>query len=229
LTVFPKTFFKLTTMLNQSHTSKQDTYYNRERPSIVNLIPAGPHLILDLGCASGAVGRRLLADKKAATVIGVELFPSAAQEAAQHYQDVHTGDIEEMTLPYKNHFDYVICGDILEHLKNPYAVIDKINGFLKPGGKLICSLPNIRHWQVLCNLALGGAWEYQDAGIMDRTHLRFFTRRSCHQMFRDGGLQVEQWQMLITGRKFKLINGATLGLFKEFIGTQVVTVATKPR
>jgi len=167
-------------MLNQAHISNQDTYYNRERPSIVGLVRTAPNVVLDLGYGAGAVGRRLLQEGKASIVVGVELFAAAAQEAA--------------------HFDYVLCGDILEHLKDPYSVVKKIHGWLKDDGRLVCSLPNVRHWKVLAELAFHGAWDYQDAGVMERTHLRFFTRRSCFNMLRGAGFEVEQWRMLIAGR-----------------------------
>jgi len=214
-------------MLNQAHISNQDTYYNRERPSIVGLVRTAPNAVLDLGCGAGAVGRRLLQEGKASSVVGVELFAAAAQEAARHYSAVHTGDIEEMTLPYAAHFDYVLCGDILEHLKDPYSIVKKIHGWLKDDGRLVCSLPNVRHWKVLADLAFHGAWDYQDAGVMDRTHLRFFTRRSCFNMLRGAGFEVEQWRMLIAGRRYLLLNSVTFGLFAEFLGSQIVTLARK--
>jgi len=194
-------------MLNQAHISNQDTYYNRERPSIVGLVRTAPNVVLDLGYGAGAVGRRLLQEGKASIVVGVELFAAAAQEAA--------------------HFDYVLCGDILEHLKDPYSVVKKIHGWLKDDVRLVCSLPNVRHWKVLAELAFHGAWDYQDAGVMERTHLRFFTRRSCFNMLRGAGFEVEQWRMLIAGRGYLLLNGVTFGLFAEFLGSQIVTLARK--
>jgi 2-polyprenyl-3-methyl-5-hydroxy-6-metoxy-1,4-benzoquinol methylase len=193
----------------------------------VNLIRTAPNIVLDLGCGAGAVGRKLLRDGKASQVVGVELFGAAAEEAARYYSAVHTGDIEEMTLPYTRHFDYVICGDILEHLKDPYSVVKKIPGWLKDDGRLICSLPNVRHWPVLVDLAFRGAWEYRDAGVMDRTHLRFFTRKSCSQMLRDAGFEVEHSRMLISGRKYRLLNGVTFRVFEDFFGSQVVVMARK--
>lgn len=214
-------------MLNESQTSNHDAYYNRGRPSITSLVQPGPHRILDLGCGAGVVGRKLKEAGKAADLVGVELFDSAADQAALHYTKVWRGDIEQMTLPFGPEFDYVLCGDILEHLKDPYRVIQRIHGWLKPEGVLICSLPNVRHWSVLSALVFKGAWKYREAGIMDRTHLRFFTRRSCVEMLNDGGFEVESWRPLITGRKFLLGNAITFGIFREFLGTQIVTRSKK--
>jgi O-antigen biosynthesis protein len=214
-------------MLNEAHQSNHDVYYNRSRPSIVALVKPGPNAILDLGCGAGAVGARLLQEGKAAEMVGVELFESAAKEAAKQYRQVHTGDIESMSLPYGKQFDYVLCGDILEHLKDPYTLVKRINDWLKDEGRLICSLPNIRHWGILRDLAMKGSWEYKDAGIMDRTHLRFFTRRTCFQMLNDAGFEVEQWRMFIGGRKNNLFNRITFGAFQEFLGSQIITVSVK--
>lgn len=214
-------------MLNPSQISEHAKYYNQERPALVNQVRHAPNAILDLGCGSGAVGRRLLREGKAAQVVGVELFASASAEAAQYYTTVHTGDIENMELPYSRCFDYVICGDILEHLKDPYRVVARIRDWLKDDGQLICSLPNVRHWKVLAGLAFHGAWDYQEAGVMDRTHLRFFTRRSCLKMLSDADFEVENWRMLIGGRKDVLLNRLTFGVFEEFLGPQVMAVARK--
>jgi O-antigen biosynthesis protein len=216
-------------MLNKAHSSNLDSYYNRERPSLVNLVCPGPNRILDLGCGSGAVGRKLLETGRASSVVGAELFPEAAARAAEHYEQVHTGDVELMELPYRSEFDYVICGDILEHLKDPYTIVKRIHILLKPGGCFICSVPNVRYWRILTDLAFRGAWEYSDAGIMDRTHLRFFTRRSCIQMIQNGGLVVERWGVFLGGRRYHALNAVTLGLLKEFLGTQIQVLATKPQ
>jgi 2-polyprenyl-3-methyl-5-hydroxy-6-metoxy-1,4-benzoquinol methylase len=192
------------------------------------MVCSGPNRILDLGCGSGAVGRKLLEVGKAASVVGAELFPDAAAIAAEHYEQVHTGDIESMELPYGPEFDYVICGDILEHLKDPYSVVNRIYQFIKPGGSFICSVPNVRYWKVLADLAFRGRWQYTDAGIMDRTHLRFFTRRSCFQMIQDGGFVVERWGVFLGGRRYRMLNAITLGVFREFLGTQIQVLSTKP-
>jgi 2-polyprenyl-3-methyl-5-hydroxy-6-metoxy-1,4-benzoquinol methylase len=214
-------------MLNNAHPSATDVYFNRERPSLVALVKPGPNAVLDLGCGAGAVGRKLRETGKAEEVVGVELFSLAAREAARHYTEVHSGDIEEMTLPYAKRFDYILCGDILEHLKDPYAVVNKVHGWLKDDGRFICSLPNVRYWRVLTELAFRGAWDYRDAGVMDRTHLRFFTRRSCFRMLTEANFIVERWQMLLGGRRYLLLNAVTLGLFKEFLGPQIVVLARK--
>ena len=214
-------------MLNSAHTSGTDGYYTRQRPSITSLVCPGQNHILDLGCGSGAVGRSLLDSRKAGRLVGVEIFETAAAEARKFYDQVFTGDIEQMDLPFDGSFDYVLCGDILEHLKDPYTLVRRINSWLKPGGFLICSLPNVRHWKVVADLTFRGHWNYADSGVMDKTHLRFFTRSSGVQMLRDAQFEVESCRILYWGRKYKIFDALSLGLFREFLGPQMVMRARK--
>ena len=146
---------------------------------------------------------------------------------ATAYKKVHVGDLEEMRLDYHESFDYVICGDILEHLKDPYRVVRQLVIWLKPGGSLFVCVPNVRHYHVLADLVFRGKWEYVSAGVMDRTHLRFFTASSCRQMLSDAGLEVYHEQMIIEGPKKTFFNRATCGLFSEFLGAQTFCCGRK--
>jgi 2-polyprenyl-3-methyl-5-hydroxy-6-metoxy-1,4-benzoquinol methylase len=214
-------------MLNSAYQSAADEYYNRPRPSIVSQVPEGPNIVLDIGCGAGGVGRSLIANGKAGRVVGVELFAPAAKAASEIYANVHTGDIEAMELPYESVFDYIICGDILEHLKDPAIVVAKVHRWLKDDGVFICSVPNIRHWQVLYQLAFRGAWDYVDAGVLDKTHLRFFTRRSFYRMLVEGDFAITASQMLIYSRRYQILNRITLRLFEDLLGSQLVVRARK--
>lgn len=214
-------------MINPEHTAKDDLYYNQEKPALVPLIPEGPHVVLDLGCGAGKLGRALYAKRKAVEVIGVEIYPAAAQEAAKFYKRVHQGDLENLELDYQGYFDYIICGDILEHLKDPYDQVRKIYRWLKKGGRVVASLPNVRNWRVIVDLVIYGKWEYADSGILDHTHLRFFTRKTGLKLFEDANMTVEYHQMLIRGPKKEMANLLTLGALKEFLGRQVIIVARK--
>jgi 2-polyprenyl-3-methyl-5-hydroxy-6-metoxy-1,4-benzoquinol methylase len=214
-------------MIAEAHTAAHDTYYNRDRVSIYPLVQEGANVVLDLGCGAGMVGKRLLETKRASSVTGVEIYKPAADEASKWYDRVHQGDIEQMELEYDSCFDYVICADILEHLRDPKKVVARIGDWLKPGGKLICSVPNVRNWDVLKDLILRGNWEYQDSGIMDETHLRFFTRKSFFRMLERAGFQVESYKMLLYGRRYRLVNSLSCGLLQEFLGSQVLSVSRK--
>jgi predicted TPR repeat methyltransferase len=127
---------------------------------------------------------------KAGEIWGVEKFPDAARSARDSgtFDKVFEGDLEEIIteLP-RNHFNYVIAGDILEHLVDPWAVCEKLNACLVPGGTFICSIPNIRNLSFLLALAFKGRFAYTDSGVLDRTHLRFFARKDVQEMFVNSG------------------------------------------
>lgn len=216
-------------MKNETFAAPSCQYYTQEKAFLYHLIPDGPNAILDLGCAAGRLGRKLLELKKASTVHGVEIFPEAAEEAAASYVKVHVGDIEEMELPYNQDFDVVICGDILEHLKEPRKVVARIRNWLKPGGHLICCVPNVRYWRVCRDLVCKGRWDYAGEGIMDATHLRFFTRQSLRKMLSEASFKVEyEGFNLAGGRKHELLNTVTMGALKDFLGYQIIMSARKP-
>ncbi len=202
-------------------------YYNIEKKWIVSAIPEGPHSILDLGCGTGKLGRKLLELGKADEVVGVEIYEPAAEEAAKYYSRVYREDLESLSLECQKAFDFVVCGDILEHLRNPRVILDRIGAWLRDGGILICSIPNIRYWYILWNLLFVGRWDYTEAGILDNTHLRFFTRRTFLEMLNDADFHVLTQEMWISGRKKNLANRLTLGVFKEFLGSQIIVTARR--
>jgi len=214
-------------MQNTAFIDKDSHYYVRFKWWMLPLINDGPNIVMDLGCASGVMGRKLLETGKAKEAFGVEIFESAAAEAATIYKKVHVGDIEEMQLDYNGAFDYIICGDILEHLRDPYKIVRLLSIWLKPGGSLFVCVPNVRNYRVLRSLVVHGKWEYVSAGIMDRTHLRFFTASSCKQMLVDAGFEVYHQEMIFSGPKKTFFNRATFGLFKEFLGEQTFCCGRK--
>lgn len=216
-------------MQNTAFQKKDADYYTRFKWWMLPLINDGPNAVMDLGCASGLMGRRLVEAGKAGEVVGAEIFPAAAAEAEKTYKKVYVGDVEELALDYENHFDYVICGDVLEHLKDPYQVLKKIYKWLKPGGKVLVCLPNVRNYRLLQDLVFGGKWDYVSAGVLDKTHLRFFTRSSCRRMVEEAGFGISHEQMIVTGPKKEFFNKVTFGLFQEFLAEQIFHVGEKPK
>lgn len=215
-------------MQNTAFLQKDSHYYVRLKAWMLPLIQDGPNSIMDMGCASGRMGEKLLDVGKAKEVFGVEIFESAAEEASRIYQKVFVGDIEAMDLDFKEAFDYVICGDILEHLKDPYQVVRRIYRWLKPGGCLLVCVPNVRSHRVVRDLVFKGKWEYVDAGIMDKTHMRFFTRSSCRAMIAEAGFKVYHEQMIISGPKKNGFDRMTFRLFEEFLADQLFCCGRKP-
>lgn len=170
------------------------TYYSNARDDLIEFISEPKETaikVLEVGCGMGTTLARIAALWPNAIVKGIEIVESIQKLASIHF-DVIRGDIEILNIPYEEeYFDYIICGDVLEHLHNPKNVIDKLKKYLAPTGKIVGSIPNIMHASVLIPL-LKGHLEYTDAGILDRTHIKFFTFESIVKMFYDSGMRVER-------------------------------------
>ncbi len=160
-----------------------DNYYRYARTEILELVPADSRRILDVGCAAGAFGR-LVKEKNNAEVWGIELNEEAAGEAARVLDKVLNGSIDEALpgLP-DNSFDLIVFNDILEHLVEPERCLQALKAKLAAGGRFLCSIPNARFYKHVRSYLIHGDWDYVDEGILDRTHLRFFTYKSIVKMF----------------------------------------------
>nr|WP_297705516.1 DUF3880 domain-containing protein [uncultured Butyrivibrio sp.] len=170
-------------------------YSNNPRKDIINLISENEDAelkILELGCAMGGTLNRIKRIWTKAKTYGVE-YDNAVVEIAKTMGNVIQGDIENMDIPYeKGKFDYIIYADVLEHLRNPEDTIKRFLPYLKDSGHIIVSLPNIRNHAVMQLLLLHGRFDYEDEGILDRTHLRFFTRDTAIKMLESSGFNVER-------------------------------------
>jgi SAM-dependent methyltransferase len=144
--------------------------------------------VLDVGAAAGDVGLALRdARGGAAELTGVEVDPTARAELERRYDRVHAS-LE--SLPASDHFDLALVLDVIEHTVDPTATLAAAARAVAPGGTVLVSVPNVAHWSVRSSLAFG-RFEYGASGILDRTHLRFFTRRSFLRTLRGAGLVVE--------------------------------------
>ena len=144
--------------------------------------------VLELGAAFGSLARHLT-EQKGCKVTCVEIDPEGAQSCAQYAEKVIQGDLEsllwaEELIDLK--FDYVVMGDVLEHLHNPAIIVEKAKDFVAKGGLLLTSIPNISHSAVMISL-LKGRFDYQPSGLLDCSHIYFFTRYSIAKMFREAG------------------------------------------
>jgi len=183
----------MTDTLGLLYAEKADTYFDRVRTEILPLLPAGSvDRTLEVGCGNGDTLAYLRANGRSRWTCGVELFPEAAEIARGRVDEVYAGNIEHMELPIAPaSLDVVLCLDVLEHLIDPWTTASRLARLLKPGGVLIASVPNVRHFRVVLPLLLRGRWEYQQSGLMDRTHLRFFTEHSATELLRQAGLCVD--------------------------------------
>ena len=154
------------------------------------MVKEGARTILDVGCGAGALAVDLKNKLNAEVFWGIEYNPEAAGIAQERLDNVISGKVEDAIseLP-DNYFDRIIFADVLEHLVDPYNVLAMIRAKLKADGELIASIPNVRHWSVVKQL-LEGRWDYKEFGIIDSTHLRFFTRQSMLEMFDNAGYSI---------------------------------------
>ena len=158
--------------------------YERARPEILQHVPQTARRVLDLGCATGTTGAALK-QRQEVEVVGVELEPEYAREAATRLDHVITGDVETATPDGR--FDALIAADILEHLRDPWAALRRYAQQLEPGATVIVSLPNVAHWSTYAHLARG-SWPRRPEGIFDATHLRWFTLRDARELLLQAGI-----------------------------------------
>ena len=188
--------------------TKPQEYFHQKRPEMLEFIPITAEKILDIGCGAGIFGQDLK-NKQQAEVWGIEFDTQAGQEARGNLDKVLIGDVNELInqLP-DQYFDCIICNDILEHLVDPYGLLRKLKNKLAGTGVIACSLPNVRYLPNLINLCWKKQWHYEDQGILDKTHLRFFTQKSINEMFKDLDYKIIKLQGInpINSWKFKLLN-----------------------
>jgi 2-polyprenyl-3-methyl-5-hydroxy-6-metoxy-1,4-benzoquinol methylase len=169
-----------------------DSYYSQPRADVAALVPETAERILDVGCGFGSLGRQLNA-AKARVMHGIERNPAAADHLQGVYQRYLIADGEAgLEQLHAERYDCIVFADVLEHLVDPWAVLRKAREMLTPGGAIVASIPNIRNIAVLFDLVLRGRWRYQDSGLLDRTHLRFFTRAEIHDLYAAAGLTIER-------------------------------------
>ena len=160
-------------------------YYGEVREDVLPFVPAGARDVLEIGCGAGGTGR-LLQERLGCRVTGVELNPAAAEAAAAHLHAVVRGDVT--TAPIAGSFDLVVALELFEHLPEAEAVLARLAGLVRPGGRIVLSVPNVGHHAVVGDL-LAGRWDYLAIGLLCYTHYRFFTRRTLTDWLERLGFQ----------------------------------------
>jgi 2-polyprenyl-3-methyl-5-hydroxy-6-metoxy-1,4-benzoquinol methylase len=197
--------------------TKPPGYFNGLRLDMLKYLPGHPEKSLEFGCGDGGFST-LLKEKFGAETWAVELDETAAHKAAEKLDKVINADALEAVrqLP-DNYFDVVIFFDILEHLADPYNLLSEVKAKLTKEGTVIASIPNVRYWRVLVDLVVHGNWEYKSHGVLDKTHLRFFTRNSIRKMFEESGFEILTLEGIHSthSKTFRIINAIFLNAIAD--------------
>ena len=173
-------------------TPKAAGYYGNLNTPLLDAIPPDAALVLEVGCGAGGLGAAHKARHPDCLVYGIEIHPASAAIAAARLDMVLCGSVETLDLSsMQGQIDCLVYGDVLEHLVDPWGVLARHRALLSARGRVVASLPNVQHWSLLEHLLCGG-WTYSDHGILDDTHLRFFTLNSIHTLFDGAGYSIER-------------------------------------
>jgi len=202
-------------------------YYSQHREEMLQFIPKDARLMLDVGCGDGSFGR-LVKEIIKAEVWGVELNSEAASIAHTKIDNILAGDISRVIsdLP-DSKFDCIVFNDTLEHLADPFSILLEIKKKLSAKGVVVCSVPNVRFIFTLYQLLVKKQWKYENAGILDKTHLRFFTKKSITNTLETLGYKILKIKGIHGIRlwKFWLLNVVSLGYLNDTRYEQFACIA----
>lgn len=204
--------------LEKEYNEKDDAYYLHHRHEMLSYIPSNVKTVLDVGCSSGAFGK-LVKDKFGCIVWGIEPDKKSASNAANLLDRVYNSFFDDNIDLEGKRFDCIIFNDVLEHLVNPFEALELCKHYLTPSGVIVASIPNIRFFDAVYHITVQGDFKYTGAGIFDKTHLRFFTKKSMERMFIDAGYKINRIDGINSikdlnykgYKNFKILNTILLG------------------
>ena len=193
-------------------------------------LPEKANRVLEVGCGSGTFGVALRMKYPKAEIFGIEQNQATIGQAESIYDRLCIGDVTKLlsdrSLPT---FDLIIFNDVLEHLIDPWLCLTLAHDHMDSSSTVVASIPNMRFWPVLSDLVFQGNWIYRDAGVMDRTHLRFFTRNSIGSLFQDSRFKISRLeginQTWIKSIRWRVLNLISMGLFSDCLFPQFAIVA----
>jgi SAM-dependent methyltransferase len=217
---------------DELYREKDVSYFGTPRLDLLELLPKGGRLaLLDIGAGDGATLRAAKRAGLAAYTVAIDRTASAPAAPEEAIDRFIVGDVEAMALDLPPaSFDAILFGDVLEHLVDPWRVLRRMAALLRPGGLALASVPNFRNFRALRPIVLGGDFRYEPAGILDRSHLRFFCRKNILELFEQSGLQIVDMRenMGGYGLRLKIVDALTLYRLHELFVFQYLVRATKP-
>jgi 2-polyprenyl-3-methyl-5-hydroxy-6-metoxy-1,4-benzoquinol methylase len=213
--------------------TKSAEYFGEARPEMLTFVPSHCRRVLDVGCGTGAFGELLKKTRKV-EVWGVEPVGSAAAKASSKIDHVLNGSFDSGSELPRGMFDCIVFNDVLEHMVFPEQALQYAKSLLVEGGVVVASIPNIRSLVTLFHLLFRARWEYTDSGVLDKTHLRFFTKSSIVNMFEREGYALEEICGINVQRDnvsrrlwaaYAVTNALSLGKFTDLRFLQFAVVA----
>lgn len=193
---------------------------NSVNAGLLEMIPAPPVKVLDVGCFCGGNGRWLKGKFPDCHLTGIELLEKAASIAAKDYEKIIVNRFEDVNFESEGliheSFDAIITADVLEHLYSPWQALLRLKSLVSPSGALYASIPNVRNLRVIQPLAKG-LWPYDRAGLKDVTHLRFFTHKEVVKMFAETGWEIISLEYHLDGDLLKLVEGKDLSKINSLV------------
>lgn len=216
------------------YASKVNEYYSHIRKDILPYIPGKQGArFLDIGCSGGNTLCYLKESKLIAEGVGVDFMDIPGSNQVNPLIDrfiVADVQKQQLDLPV-NHFDILLCADVLEHLQDPWESLRYLKGFMKPQGTLIVSIPNIREYSAMYRIFFKGDFEYAPSGILDKTHLRFFCKKNIGELVTRAGFTIvninPSFKTCPLQKRRKLLSQLSFGLFDQFLAQQYIVTARK--
>jgi ubiquinone/menaquinone biosynthesis C-methylase UbiE len=205
-------------------------YFSFLRPDLIKMIKGNPDSVLEIGCGTGLVlshCKKVLGSHK---VVGIELNEEAASIAMGRAEidAVFVGNIEQIQISMQEEsFDCLIASHVLEHLADPWKALQNLSRYVRPGGQILIGLPNARHVNLTAPLLLRGQLQYSDSGILDRTHLRFFTKSSMVELIKQADLLLDEI-LPDYGKRSAKYNYFTFGLLSDHFAYAYNLSCTRP-
>lgn len=201
--------------------TKIEQYFSHVRRDVFDLLPRRFDRIFELGCSNGGTLAAIRDRYSPAFVAGMDIDGPSVEQAKAVCDLAICGDVESGALHSEiRDIDVILCLDVLEHLRDPWSVVAKLHERLAPGGVIIASIPNIRNWRASLPLLFLGRWELADSGVLDRTHLRFFVKKTATELMTSSGLKLVTVRRGDLVRVLKGLDLVTFGLIQTFLAKQ---------